>query len=100
MKVFTLLLVLLALGCEKTQRTETRRHFELHSGTYEDTILNFVGTNMGPPMDTQKRQGVFRIDTETGKTWLYHSGGIVNTNGYDDTECWKEIPETPRGLKK
>ena len=98
MKLLTLALVLLALGCEKSRVTlEQRHHYELHSGTYEEMTVNLLGTNMGGLIQTEKHQTIFRIDTDTGKTWRYVAGTTLATNSFSDREEWMEIPEKARG---
>ena len=65
-------------------------HYEIRTGTYDEANVTINGSVTGT---TETRHGVFRIDTETGRTWLYRTGTVTGTNGVTDLEQWREIPE-------
>ena len=78
-------------GCQqntKIEDVEKNGRYQLHSGTFED-----LSVTVGPPPTSsrEKRPGIFKIDTQTGKTWMYFDTIILNTNSVSTSSGWLEI---------
>jgi hypothetical protein len=87
MKRLLILLLVAPLfqGCG--QKSEIGR-FQIVSATYESLVISSNINNSEPGL----LHGVFKIDTETGRTWDYYSGAVVGTNGIPTiVDGWREI---------
>lgn len=84
-KIMTLLLFApLLQGCN--QQAPTAR-FQIIAGTYDEVV------NSGGVGSSSQEHGIFKIDTQTGKTWVYIDAITLKTNGASITEGWREIKD-------
>jgi hypothetical protein len=73
-------------GCG--QKPQTGR-YQIITGTYESLVIPNNNINNSGPVSSH---GIFKIDTETGRTWDYYSGVVVGTNGLPAiVDGWREI---------
>jgi hypothetical protein len=85
--IAVLLIVPFLQGCN--QQPPTGR-FQIVAGTYEETDFNAsTGDSSGVHHE------IFKIDTETGKTWIYLAGASTTTNGVSTVIGWIEIKDLP-----
>ena len=79
-----MLTIPLLQGCE--QKPDSRR-FQIISAVYETTGVFANGSSA-----TVENHTVFKIDTQTGQTWLLTSGVVQNTNGVPvQITIWSEV---------
>ena len=78
-------------GCN--QQAPTGR-FQLVAGTYDEII------GSGGASSTSQMHGIFRIDTQTGKAWVYMDANTVMTNGLSSMEGWREIKDVTTTFHK
>ena len=70
--------------------------FQIVAGTY-DEIVNNAGSTIG---SSSQQHGVFKIDTQTGRTWVYLDATGLMTNGASITEGWREIKDVSTSFQK
>jgi hypothetical protein len=78
------LATLLLQGCDR--HTQSGR-FQIVPGTYDEIVNYEIGKNS----TSSQRQGIFKIDTQTGQAWIYLDATDLTTNGWSTTEGWREI---------
>ncbi len=79
------LIGLILTGCEK--KPENGR-FQIHSGVH-DVVIATLGLN--PTSSKEQNHVILKLDTQTGKTWMYFQNTIITSNGVMQIEGWSEI---------
>jgi hypothetical protein len=82
-----MLTTLMAQGC--TRQSDNPR-FEIVSATFDEVnvVIPMSGDVTGA---STPRHVIFKMDTQTGKTWRYYSHSVTSTNGVNAMEGWTEI---------
>jgi hypothetical protein len=88
-----LILILLAVpliqGCDQQRQTA---RFQIIEGTYDEILNNDIAKSSS----SSQQHGIFKIDTQTGRTWLYLDATDVTTNGVSVEDGWREIKDLSR----
>jgi hypothetical protein len=95
-KLIALLLIApLLQGCR--QKVPNGR-FQIVTGTYDEIVGNYTP----PHNDTPYQQhGIFKIDTQTGETWVYKDVVNIASDGTAwTTEGWREITNVTTTVQK
>ena len=91
--IVLLLLAPLLQGCN--QKSTTGR-FQIVAGTYDEILNNPVDKSSS----SSQEHGIFKIDTQTGRTWIYLDATDLATNGASITEGWREIKDISTSFQK
>ena len=90
-----LLIAPLIQGC--SQKVPNGR-FQIVAGTYDEISGNYTSPHNYIPY---QEHGIFKIDTQTGETWVYIDVVKVASDGTDwTTEGWQEITNVATTVQK
>jgi hypothetical protein len=91
--IILLLVAPLFQGCNQQAPTG---QFQIVAGTCDELINNTVDNSSSP----RQIHGIFKIDTQTGRTWIYLDVIDLKTNGASITEGWREIKDVSTSFQK
>jgi hypothetical protein len=78
-------------GCDNQEKQKDGR-YQLVSGTYQAFSIDNRG-NGGAGTGSEAFHGIFRIDTRTGKTWVFVAVVSSSDNRTNVVKEWREIKE-------
>jgi hypothetical protein len=89
-----IILILIASPFLQGCNQQTGR-YQIVVGTYDEVVttegLPVVRNNSSNISSSEQNHGVFKIDTQTGQTWIYKDALDIKTNGATEEEGWREI---------
>lgn len=69
--------------------------YQIVVGTYDEVVTTegaqVVQNSTDGVSSSEQNHGVFKIDTQTGQTWIYKDALDIKTNGATEEEGWREI---------
>lgn len=92
MKALILLAAVTVLcGCSRHESTAVVGRYEIRPANYDSAEISLAEP---PKVSTKTRHGVFKIDTVTGRTWIYTDQTLSSTNKVTTYSGWEEITGT------
>jgi hypothetical protein len=93
-----LIVILLAVPLLQGCNQQRPGRFQIVAGTYDEEVNTDNPTSEEHGIlrygYTTQKQGIFKIDTQTGRTWMYSDVNNLTTNRTNPgADGWKEIKD-------